>query len=71
MKVHGITYQVDENFKGGNYELIISDVTQGIAPEKRMLEQKIELVVIDPEELAAQQAAAAAAAGAKGGAKKK
>ena len=51
--MQGITYQVDDHFKGGTYELIIRDVTQGIAPEKRMLEQKIELVVIDPEELAA------------------
>jgi hypothetical protein len=38
MKVHGITYQVDDHFKGGNYELIVRDVTQGIAPEKKMLE---------------------------------
>jgi hypothetical protein len=38
MKVQGITYQVDDHFKGGTYELIIKDVTQGIAPEKRMLE---------------------------------
>ena len=53
MKVHGITYQVDEQFKGGTYEIIVRDITQGIAPEKRMQEQRIELVVIDPEELAA------------------
>lgn len=70
MKVHGITYQVDEQFKGGTYEIVVRDITQGIAPEKRMQEQRIELVVIDPEELAAQQAAAAAAAGAKGAKKK-
>ena len=70
MKVHGITYQVDEQFKGGTYEIIVRDITKGIAPEKRMQEQRIELVVIDPEELAAQQAAAAAAAGAKGAKKK-
>lgn len=63
---------MDDHFKGGTYELLIRDVTRGIAEDKKMPEQKIELVIIDPEELAAQQAAAAAAAaGAKGGAKKK
>lgn len=51
--MHGITYQVDEQFKGGTYEIVVRDITQGIAPEKRMQEQRIELVVIDPEELAA------------------
>ena len=51
--MHGLTYQVDDHFKGGSYEIVIRDVTKGIAEDKRMPEQKIELVVIDPEELAA------------------
>ena len=49
--------------------MIIRDVTVGILPEKRMNEVRIELTIIDPEELAAQQAALAAQA--KGPAKKK
>jgi len=32
---------------------VIKDVTKGIAQEKKMPDQKIELVIIDPEELAA------------------
>ena len=71
MKVSGLTYAVDEHFKGGTYELLIHDVTEGIPLEKRMPTQKIELVIIDPEELAAQQAAAAAAQAKGGPAKKK
>ena len=52
----------------GNYEIIIRDVTKGIT--NKMGDIKIELVIIDPEEIAAQQAAQAAAQ-AKPGAKKK
>jgi hypothetical protein len=54
LKVTGLTYVVDDHFKGGSYELHIHDVTDGIAEDKRMPTQKIELVIIDPEELAAQ-----------------
>ena len=49
----GLDYVLDETFRGGNYEIVIRDVTIGILPEKRMPEQRIELVIIDPEELAA------------------
>ena len=68
-RVTGLNYVLDESFRGGVYEIIIRDVTVGIMPEKRMPENKIELTIIDPEELAAQQAAAAEKA--KGPAKKK
>ena len=44
---------VDDQFKGGSYEIQIHDVTEGIPQENRMPSQKIELVIIDPEELAA------------------
>ena len=53
LKVSGLTYAVDDHFKGGTYELQIHDVTEGVPAEKRMPSQKIELVIIDPEELAA------------------
>lgn len=62
-----LEYALDEHFRGGVYEIVIRDVTIGI--EKRMPEQRIELNIIDPEELAAQQAALAAQA--KGPPKKK
>ena len=62
-----LEYALDETFRGGVYEIVIRDVTVGI--EKRMPEQRIELNIIDPEELAAQQAALAAQA--KGPPKKK
>jgi hypothetical protein len=58
---------LNENFRSGTYEIIIKDVTRGIT--NKMPDTKIELTIIDPEEIAAQQAAAAAQA--KGGAKKK
>ena len=49
---------------------MIRDITRGIT--NKMPDIKIELTIIDPEEIAAQQAAAAAAAHqAKGGNKKK
>jgi len=66
-RVSGLEYALDETFRGGVYEIVIRDVTVGI--EKRMPEQRIELNIIDPEELAAQQAALAAQA--KGPPKKK
>ena len=52
--VNDVVYHVDEAFKGGNYEILIRDVTLGIAADRKMEDIKIELVVIDPEELAAQ-----------------
>ena len=66
-RVTALEYALDETFRGGAYEIVIRDVTVGI--EKRMPEQRIELNIIDPEELAAQQAALAAQA--KGPPKKK
>ena len=48
---------LDEHFKSGTYEIIVRDVTLGLPSHKLMPEQKIELVIIDPEELAAAQAA--------------
>ena len=63
-----LSYHITETFKMGNYEIIIRDVTKGIT--NKMGDIKIELVIIDPEEIAAQQAAQAAAQ-AKPGAKKK
>jgi hypothetical protein len=59
-KVSDLHYKLDDFFKSGTYEIIIRDVTIGIATDKKMPEQKIELTIIDPEELAAQQAALAA-----------
>jgi hypothetical protein len=53
LKLSGLTYQVDDHFKGGNYEIVINDVTAGIPLDKRMPSLRIELVIIDPEELAA------------------
>ena len=57
--IRELSYVVTETFKGGNYEIIIRDVTRGIT--NKMPEMKLELVIIDPEEIAAAQAAAAAA----------
>ena len=48
---------MNETFRGGNYEIIIRDVTKGIT--NRMPEIRIELVIIDPEEIAAREAALA------------
>jgi hypothetical protein len=45
-------------FRMGTYEIIIRDVTKGL--QNKMPDIKIELVIIDPEEIAAQQAALAA-----------
>ena len=68
-RVSSIEYALDETFRGGSYEIVIRDVTVGIPPHKQLSETKIELLIIDPEELAAQQAALAAQA--KGPPKKK
>lgn len=51
--MQGLNYALDEHFKSGTYEIIIRDVTVGIPTEKKMHDVKIELVIIDPEELAA------------------
>jgi len=53
LKVAGLSYVVDDQFKGGTYEMLIRDVTQGITADKKMQDIRIELVIIDPEELAA------------------
>lgn len=61
-RVTGVNFALDEQFKSGTYEILIKDVTVGILPEKRLNEIKIDLTIIDPEEVAAQQAAIAAQA---------
>ncbi len=47
-----MTYQVTETFKGGNYEIIIRDITKGVL--NKMEDTRVELVIIDPEEILAQ-----------------
>lgn len=68
-KVSDLHYKLDDHFKSGSYEIVVRDITVGIANDKKMPEQRIELTIMDPEELAAQQAALAAQA--KGPPKKK
>ncbi len=51
-----LIYSITDTFKMGTYEIIIKDVTKGIT--NKMNDIKVELVIIDPEELAAQAAAA-------------
>jgi len=46
-----LTYEITETFKMGNYTIIINDVTKGVT--NKMQEVRVELVIIDPEELAA------------------
>lgn len=56
--------------KAGNYELIIKDVTQGIAVEKLLETMRIDLKLSSSEQEAEQAAALIAAGGGKGGKKK-
>ena len=44
-------FSITDNFKMGKYEILIKDVTKGIT--KKMNDLKVELTIIDPEELAA------------------
>jgi hypothetical protein len=52
---------LDEQFKGGLFELIITEVTQGLDPYKLLPAMRVDLKVFDSEadaELAAANAAA-------------
>lgn len=60
----GLEYQLDDNFKGGLYELIITDVTKGLDPNKLLPALRIDLKIFDS--VADAEAAAANAAAGKG-----
>lgn len=57
--IKDLEYKTNEIFKGGSYEICVRDITKSV--ENKMSEVKIELVIIDPEEIAAQAQAAAQA----------
>lgn len=59
-----LTYKLDDNFKGGLFELIITDVTKGLEESKLLPPLRIDLKIFDSEVEA--EAAAANAAAAKG-----
>jgi hypothetical protein len=51
VNVKEIAYSVTDTFKGGNYEILVRDVTRGV--QNKMSDLKIELVIVDPEEILA------------------
>eukprot|EP00347_Sterkiella_histriomuscorum_P017342 403349752 len=59
LSVKDLSYTLNESFRGGTYEITIRDVTRGIT--NKMPDVKVELLIIDPEEILAQQQAAALA----------
>ena len=61
LKMTGLEYKFDDQFKGGLYELVIRDVTVGLEESKLLPSLRIDLRVIDSvaeAELAAANAAA-------------
>ena len=36
LKIENISYQLSENFTAGNFEIVITDVTEGIADEHKL-----------------------------------
>ena len=61
LKMVNLEYQLDDTFKGGLYELIVRDVTEGLEEAKLLPTLKIDLKVFDSvaeAELAAVNAAA-------------
>ncbi len=52
LSIRELSYALDEKFRSGVYELTITDVTRGIT--NKMPEVKVEITIIDPEEILAQ-----------------
>jgi hypothetical protein len=49
--VKDLAYEITDTFKMGTYEILVRDVTKNVT--NKMHDIKIELVIIDPEEIAA------------------
>ena len=69
LKIENIAYQLNpDTFPAGNFEIVVTDVTEGIPDEEKLEQMRLDLKLFDSE-ADAEQAAAQAAAG--GGKKKK
>lgn len=54
LSVEGLTYALSDTFKAGNYEIVITDVTQGI--ENHLESMRMDIKVFDSEAEAAELA---------------
>lgn len=64
MRLEGLKFTLDDNFKGGQFEVIITEITKGLSKDKLLPQMRIDLKIFDSE--AEAEALAAAGAAAKG-----
>lgn len=68
IQVNDIVFKLDDHLKAGMYEIVITDITQGLDESKKMPETRIDLKLFDS--VADAEAAAALLQAGKGGKKK-
>jgi len=49
LNIENIVYQFSETFTSGNFEIVISDITQGIPDEQKLETMRLDLKLYDSE----------------------